>query len=340
MNTKEYKEYRKLCEEMLKNNPESVITALENAKMMGFEQLSIDLKQEKNVLEHHKNREAALSKQGFEFGKLKQMRLLKMRLGLLPRMLKGLKTQFNELSQNDSIDYTSGEADSIWDELNDYARDKWDIQSIGFTEVPRELVFKDHYILYKYAIVIIEEMKKEKIDTAPSVPATTEVMRVYAHLGEAANDIAQWLRKWGLKAQPIHPLGGLLNTVPLAGKAGLGWQGRHGMLITPEFGPRHRVTPILIEKPFFKFTDSRKHEWVEDFCKSCGKCSSNCPTGAIFNEKIPYGEIIEGIGKLKTCIDYKKCYAYFEPSGGCSVCIKVCPFSQGMEVYEKLRKSS
>ena len=113
---------------------------------------------------------------------------------------------------------------------------------------------------------------------------------------------------------------------------------QNGMVITPEFGPRHRITPILLEKPFFRCSDSMAHSWVEGFCRNCGICASSCPTGAIKDEKEPYGEEIEGLGRLQTCIDYLKCFSYFEPTGGCSVCLKVCPFSQGKGVYEKIYK--
>ena len=109
------------------------------------------------------------------------------------------------------------------------------------------------------------------------------------------------------------------------------------MLITPLFGPRHRIAIVLLEEPFFEFTDSLRHSWVEDFCKNCGICVANCPTGAIMDEKEPYGEEIEGIGRMRRCIDQVKCFSYFEPTGGCSVCLKVCPFSQGKNTYEKIK---
>ena len=337
MNTKEYRAYRKKCEELLAKDPDTVLTSFEEAKRMGFEQLSIDLKKpEPNAL-YKKTRAEALKKPGFEFGRRKQLSLMTMRLGILPKMLQGMKAQFGELPQNDDVGQVSMDPVEVWRELNEYAREKWDIHSIGFTKVPREVVFKDHMVLYRYAIVMVEEMKKSEIDQAPSVPTTTEVMRVYAHLGEAANDVARWLRNKGLKCQPLHPLGGLLNTVPLAGKAGLGWLGKNGMLITPEFGPRHRVTPVLLEKPFFEFTDSKEHSWVEEFCKTCGNCARSCPTGAILDEKELYGDEIEGLGYLKRCIDQLKCFSYFEPTGGCSVCLKVCPFSQGDGIYDKIK---
>lgn len=339
LNTKEYQAYRKKCEEILAKDPDAILTSFEDAKRMGFEQIGLDLKQPELQALYKKTKEAALKKPGFEFGRGKQLRLMRMRLGILPRMLKGMKAQFGELSQNEGVSEISGAPDEIWIELKEYASEKWDVHSIGFTKVPREVVFKDHMVLYKYVIVMVEEMKKSEIDQAPSVPTTTEVMRVYAHLGEAANDVARWLRAKGLKCQPLHPLGGLLNTVPLAGKAGLGHLGKNGMLITPEFGPRHRVTPILLEDPFFEFTDSNEHAWVEDFCKTCGNCARNCPTGAILDEKEPYGEEIEGLGRLKRCIDQLKCFSYFEPTGGCSVCLKVCPFNQGDGIYDKLKAS-
>jgi len=337
MNTKEFRAYMKMCEELLEKDPDSILVSYEDSKRMGFEQLSIDLKQEGPFEKYKRVKEETLAKPGFEFGKLRQAELMARRLSLLPRMLKGMKAQFGELVQNETVIEVEAEPTLVWDELLEYSRDNWDIHSIGFTEVPRELVFKDHMVLYRYAVVLIEEMYKDKIEKAPSVPTTMEVMRVYAHLGEAANDIARWIRKKGLKCQPLHPLGGLINTPPLAGKAGLGWLGQNGMLITPLFGPRHRIAVVLMEKPFFDFTDSHEHSWVEDFCKNCGICVSSCPTGAIMDENEPYGEEIVGIGKLRRCIDQVKCFSYFEPTGGCSVCLKVCPFSQGRNTYEKIK---
>ncbi len=337
MNTKEYREYRKKCEELLAEDPESILTPIVEAKRMGFEQISLDMKQPHLLALYKKTRAETLAKPGFEFGRMKQLGLMRMRISIMPNMLKGLKAQFGELHQNDGVGEVTQSSGEIWDALKDYASEKWNINSIGFTEVPRELVFKDHQVLFRYAVVLVEEMIKDEMDKAPSVATTTEVMRVYAHLGEASNDIASWLRQRGLKCQPLHPLGGLINTPPLAGKAGLGWLGQLGVVITPEYGPRHRISTVLLEEPFFEFTDSTEHSWIEEYCQNCGLCLRSCPTGAIMEEKEPYGEEIEGLGRLRRCIDQMKCFSYFEPTGGCSVCLKVCPFSQGKEAYDKIK---
>ena len=192
---------------------------------------------------------------------------------------------------------------SLWKELNDYASNKWDIIKIGFTELPTQLIFKNKFVLFRYALVFMQEMKKEKIDEAPLPPAGKEVMRVYSTLGEAVGEIARWLRKRGVRCQANHPLGGLVCTPPLAGKAGIGWQGRHGMLITPEFGPRHRLAPIFIEQKIFETTENSDHVWIEEQCKNCGICQKKCPPGAIQEEKKININNIEGIGAMRTCID-------------------------------------
>jgi len=128
----------------------------------------------------------------------------------------------------------------LWTQLQSYAKEKWDIVKIGFTELPSSLVFKNKIVLFRYVLVFMQEMKKERIDKAPGFEAGDETMRVYASLGETVNDVADWLRSKGIRCQSNHPMGGLVCPPPLAGKAGMGWQGKQGILITPEFGPRQR----------------------------------------------------------------------------------------------------
>ena len=227
----------------------------------------------------------------------------------------------------------------LWLELQDYAKTKWDIMKIGFTDLPQELIFRNKMVLFRHALIFMQEMKKEKIDKAPGIEASDETIRIYAELGEAVADIAKWLRSNGIRSQAVHPLGGLVCTPPLAGKAGMGGQGRQGCLITPEFGPRQRLAPIFIEENIFEYTDSNEHTWIEQYCKTCGNCQKNCPTEAIYDEKIISIEGIAGIGALKTCIDKDKCFPYFGKTLGCSICIKVCPFSAGAKTYQVLKKS-
>lgn len=226
----------------------------------------------------------------------------------------------------------------IWQALSEYAWNNWRVR-FGFTEVLPEIVFKNKAVLFKYALVAIQEMDKEKIDTAPRLDAGEEVLAVYNTLGLAVNDIACWLRKtYGVRCQSNHPLGGLVNTVPLAVKAGMGWCGCNGLLITPQFGQRQRIAPIFMEEPIFELTDSDQHRWIEGYCAICHRCQKACPTGAILEEKVIHPETISGVGPVKTSIDREKCYPYFNQTLGCSICIKVCPFSSANGTYERLKK--
>jgi ferredoxin len=226
----------------------------------------------------------------------------------------------------------------LWEALRGYAWEKWQVL-IGFTEMPEQLIFKGKAVLFKYALVCIQEMAQEKIALAPELEAGEEVLHVYNTLGIAVNDIANWLRKnEHIKCQSNHPLGGLVNTTPLAAKAGMGWQGQNGLLITPQFGQRQRIAPIFIESKLFEYTDNQAHTWIEDFCQSCKKCQRACPVQAIYDERKVNIQDVPGIGQTKTCIDRVKCYPKFNETLGCSICVSVCPFSRGGQSYEKIKK--
>ena len=226
----------------------------------------------------------------------------------------------------------------LWSKLQKYSKEKWDIVKIGFTELPNSLVFKNKMALFRYVLVFMLEMKKDKMDKAPGFEAGEETMRIYASLGETVNDVADWLRSRGLRCQSNHPMGGLVCTPPLAGKSGMGWQGKQGLLITPEFGPRQRLAPIFIEKKIFEYTDNNEHSWIDEYCAKCDLCQENCPGHAIKSKKSIFINDIPTIGAMKTCIDNSKCFPYFLKSMGCSICIAVCPFSVGPKIYSKLKR--
>jgi Pyruvate/2-oxoacid:ferredoxin oxidoreductase delta subunit len=274
-----------------------------------------------------------------QMGARKVLRMMGSLLGYQKRIQKSIAKSYKAIRPyfGDLAPTDFKKTPELWNHLQEFISSKWDDVIIGFTQLPNQLIFKDKFTLFRHALVVLQEMKKDQIDFAPEMEAGKETMRVYTTLGEVVNEISEWLREKGVKSQSVHPLGGLVATPPLAGKAGLGWQGRMGLLITREFGPRQRIAPIFLEHQYFDYTDSTEHRWIEHFCKTCHTCQFECPTEAIQEEKFINIDDVPGIGAMKTCIDREKCFPYFLKTLGCSVCIKVCPFSAGPHVYDKLK---
>ena len=203
------------------------------------------------------------------------------------------------------------------------------IKHIGFTKIPRKLIFKDRAVSYENTIVLIKEMDKDAIAKAPSLATFKTVFQTYDSLGIITNKITEYLRKNGFAAQASHPLGGLVLYPPLAQKAGLGWLGKHGLLITPQFGARQRISAIFTSIENLPVTTQNEHEWIEKFCEKCNKCIRKCPPNAILKTPIIHPSMRE------THIDRSKCLPYFNENMGCSVCLKECVFSSSP--YEKIR---
>ena len=196
------------------------------------------------------------------------------------------------------------------------------VDTFGYTTVRPELVFEGKAVLHPHAIVLTMEMDRARMDTSPSPDSAVMVHQTYDQLGIAANAIARYLRGRGYSAQAGHPLGGLALYPPLGQAAGLGRQGMHGLLITPEFGPRVRLAAVFTSIEDLPSTATGEHAWIEDFCRECVKCVRQCPPQAIATEPVRHES-----GRL-TWIDHERCLPYFVRNHGCSICIKVCPFHQ------------
>jgi epoxyqueuosine reductase len=244
-------------------------------------------------------------------------------------IMKNINVSVNSISKNPSEPLIEV-SEEFLDNLREFAY-SLGVGPIGFTKLPRDLIFQGFGVKFDNAIVLAMEMDEEKICKAPSQETMNMVFGTYDNLGIAANRVAAYLREQGYAAQADHPLGGLVLFPPLAQIARIGWVGKHGLLITPEYGPRVRLATVYTSIQNLPFTGGNVHGWIDDYCKICGLCIKQCPTNAILDEPI-----VQQTG-LVTHIKQRACFEYFAQFYGCSVCIKACPFSQTGDTYERLK---
>ncbi|MFH2063943.1 MAG: 4Fe-4S dicluster domain-containing protein [Pseudomonadota bacterium] len=222
--------------------------------------------------------------------------------------------------------------EKFWYAVNDKAA-SLGIGTVGFAPVDENVMFvRDHVGniegLYPNGIVLGMEMDFERINKAPEPEAGVEAMEIYMKLGTATNILADFIRSQGHRAIACHPLGGPILFPVMAVRANMGVLGRHGLLITKEYGPRLRLSMIATTaSPLPENAQSSTR--IEEFCKKCGKCIRSCPVGAI--REVPLQNKVFAVA---SCVDYKKCMPYFYEHDGCSVCIKACPFNQ--KGYERI----
>jgi epoxyqueuosine reductase len=124
---------------------------------------------------------------------------------------------------------------------------------------------------------------------------------------------------------------GFVDSAPVlerawAQKAGIGWIGKNGNLITKQSGSFFFIATLVIDLEL-KYDNA----FVKDYCGTCTKCIDECPTEAILPDKV---------------IDGSKCISYFTielkdaliPDAqkgkfdnwmfGCDVCQDVCPWNR------------
>jgi reductive dehalogenase len=176
-------------------------------------------------------------------------------------------------------------------------------------------------------VVIAVEMDYHTIGLSPSELEGAATGLGYSHMAEVGYSVATFIRALGYRS--FANGNDVSLSVPYAIAAGLGELGRHGMLITREFGPRVRLVKVFTELELAPDPPISFGVW--NFCKSCKRCAEACPSKAVSDgEPTLEGKTISNNpGALKWYIDPEKCIQFWRDNGSdCANCITACPYNK------------
>ncbi|MCG2811758.1 MAG: 4Fe-4S dicluster domain-containing protein [Candidatus Aminicenantes bacterium] len=166
---------------------------------------------------------------------------------------------------------------------------------------------------FRYAIVLGAQLNK--------LGEKATGIDVDFFLEKAAMQISAYLEKKEDRALIIHPEDeldpvrrlGLLSLKVLAKAAGLGWQGRSLLIVSPEYGPVHRWIAVLTN------LDLQPGKPLANRCGDCTLCIDQCPQGAL-----TYVSFADHPDRREDVLDIQTC----KGDDSCRVCLEVCPWQR------------
>ena len=116
---------------------------------------------------------------------------------------------------------------------------------------------------------------------------------------------------------------GSISHKAVARLAGIGWQGKSLLIVSPQYGPRIRLSTLLTDMPL-TFDKPLKNR-----CGTCNECAKACPASAIKNIRTA-----DRYATREDALHFRRCVEQtrrFKASLGinaqlCGICVRVCPF--------------
>ncbi len=175
---------------------------------------------------------------------------------------------------------------------------------------------------HEHAVVLVEGLNHKILKGAPKKQVILEVFRAYSKLGHMAVILARYIRMLGYPARAHIVTNYQLIVPPVAIDAGVGELGRHGIVISEEFGSAMQMAIVTPALPLVH--DEKRRLGVDDFCRHCKICAENCPSGAISHgEK----QVVRGVERYP--FKAEACFRIWNETGtDCGVCIASCPYSK------------
>jgi len=136
--------------------------------------------------------------------------------------------------------------------------------------------------------------------------------------------MANYIRKLGYPARAHHVFNYQVLVAPLLLLAGIGEICRAGIVLNPFLGTRFKAAVVTTDLPLEP--DSPVDFGLQEFCRKCLKCATECHAKAI-----PDGDKVMINGYENWRFDADRCSKYRVSNQGgssCGRCIKVCPWNK------------
>jgi len=196
---------------------------------------------------------------------------------------------------------------------------------VGMVPLDPLWVFKGYEITDTWVIVLAIAHNYEQLKQVPSNKengaGVTDIGLQYARGTRASFALANWIRSQGYSANAYPgPNATALLLIPPAVASGLGELGKHGSMISRQFGAGVRLAGVTTTMPL---ASTKPDVFGADaFCTNCQVCTNACPPGAISDSK----QMVRGVERWY--VNFDKCIPYFVEEASCGICIAVCPWTR------------
>jgi len=188
---------------------------------------------------------------------------------------------------------------------------------------------------FKYGISIAIALKVfPSITDEPFIEYYNEFKRVNMEIKETADFLAASIKDFGYNAYSLanekqnDKFRTQLPYKTLATRAGLGWIGKSGTLVTKKYGNAIRLNGVLTDMPLETGLPVNS-----SLCGDCEECVKYCPgkaiSGNLWNLHTERDELLNAYECKNTVIDRGKIWDVTE--GSCGICIAVCPYTKEYE---------
>ncbi|MBA7611336.1 3-chloro-4-hydroxyphenylacetate reductive dehalogenase [subsurface metagenome] len=203
---------------------------------------------------------------------------------------------------------------------------------VGICRLPQYAVY--HHDLagnpveldHKFAILLVVDQDYDTMcgSTGDDWISGSQSFIGYSTSAFIACMMANYIRKLGYPARAHHVFNYQVLVVPLLLLAGIGEICRAGVVLNPFLGTRFKAAVVTTDLPLEP--DSPVDFGLQEFCRKCLKCATECHAKAI-----PDGDKVMINGYENWRFDADLCSKYRVSNQGgssCGRCIKVCPWNK------------